>query len=175
MDDSSPNYRVKKVSFAAAYGNERIPAHLFLPKGIQPPYQTVLYFPSSYARETRSRARQLDLLSFEFIVRSGRAVIYPVYQGTFERGVGTRPAGPNATRNMQVAWTKDVFRAVDYLETRRESITSRLALLQPEPGGVLRADSGCARTADQGRRCLRWAACASTPHRKSRRSTSCRA
>ena len=126
VDDSSPNYRVEKVSFAAAYGNERVPAHLFLPKGVQPPYQTVLYFPNAYARRSKSSS-QLDLSVFEFVVRSGRALLYPTYKGTFERGGGTPTAGPNATRDMQVAWTKDVFRAVDYLQTRPELDTSRLA------------------------------------------------
>ena len=31
VDDSSPYFRKEKVSFAAAYGNERVPAYLFLP------------------------------------------------------------------------------------------------------------------------------------------------
>ena len=39
VDDSSPYYRDETVSFAAAYGTERVPAHLFLPKGVRPPYQ----------------------------------------------------------------------------------------------------------------------------------------
>ena len=32
VDDSSPDYRKETVSFAAAYGGERVPAYLFLPK-----------------------------------------------------------------------------------------------------------------------------------------------
>jgi dienelactone hydrolase len=52
-------------------------------------------------------------------VRSGRAVIYPIYQGTFERR-GNVGAGRNGVRDMQVQWALDFFRAMDYLETRRD-------------------------------------------------------
>ena len=36
---------MEKVSYAAAYGGERIPAYLFLPKNAKPPYQVVVVFP----------------------------------------------------------------------------------------------------------------------------------
>ena len=64
---------------------------------------------------------------FDFIVRSGRALLYPVYKDTFERRRPPEPTGPSAMRDRQVAWAKDVFRAVDYLETRPEIDTQRLA------------------------------------------------
>ena len=34
------------VAFDAAYGGERMRAHLFLPKNASPPYQTVVFFPA---------------------------------------------------------------------------------------------------------------------------------
>lgn len=36
-DDSSPYWRKEKVSFRAAYGSERVPAYLFLPRNAVPP------------------------------------------------------------------------------------------------------------------------------------------
>jgi eukaryotic-like serine/threonine-protein kinase len=125
VDESVPEYRKEKVSFDAAYGGERVPAYLFLPKHVKPPYQVVLFFPSGYAMAVPS-SRYLDLRAFDFIVRSGRALLYPVYQGTFERR-RDRPAGPSAARDRAVQQTKDLFRAVDYLETRPELDNSRLA------------------------------------------------
>jgi dienelactone hydrolase len=89
-----------------------------------PPYQTIVFFPSGYARVVPS-SQQLDLVTFDFIVKSGRAVIYPVYQGTFERRGAVAP-GPTGTRDMQVQWAKDLFRAVDYLETRKDIDAQRL-------------------------------------------------
>jgi eukaryotic-like serine/threonine-protein kinase len=40
---------MEKVSFDAAYGKERVTAYLFLPKNSSPPFQTIVYFPGSYA------------------------------------------------------------------------------------------------------------------------------
>jgi eukaryotic-like serine/threonine-protein kinase len=125
IEDSSPYWRKEKVSFAAAYGNERVPAFLFLPKGATPPYQTVVFFPSGYARAVTSSGA-LDLGTFEFLIRSGRAVLYPVYQGTYERRAGVQ-TGPSGARDMQVQWGKDFRRSVDYLETRTDIDQQRLA------------------------------------------------
>jgi len=44
----------ERITFNAAYGNERMVAYLFLPKHGTPPYQTVIYFPGSPAIGTRS-------------------------------------------------------------------------------------------------------------------------
>jgi hypothetical protein len=41
VDDSSREWRIEKVSYAAAYGDERITAYLFLPKNAKPPYQVM--------------------------------------------------------------------------------------------------------------------------------------
>jgi dipeptidyl aminopeptidase/acylaminoacyl peptidase len=50
--------------------------------------------------------------------------LYPIYKGTFERGGGRDPQGGD--RDMQVQWGKDLFRAVDYLETRPEIAQDKL-------------------------------------------------
>jgi dipeptidyl aminopeptidase/acylaminoacyl peptidase len=124
-DDKPEHWRIEKVSFAAAYGGERVPAYLYLPRNVAPPYQTVVYFPASAAVLLRS-SEGLRTWDFGFLVKSGRAVLYPVYQGTYER----RPAGaagPNAARDLLIQRTKDVRRALDYLETRSDVDHERLA------------------------------------------------
>ncbi|MFL6449755.1 MAG: hypothetical protein ACJ746_19045 [Bryobacteraceae bacterium] len=42
------------MSYAAAYGSERIPAYLFLPKNVKAPYQVVLFGLPGYAQFLRS-------------------------------------------------------------------------------------------------------------------------
>jgi hypothetical protein len=125
VDGSSPLYRKETVTFDAAYGGERIRAYMFLPKNAKAPYQTIVLFPSAYARQATS-STHLDLLTFDFIIRSGRALLYPVYKGTFERGGGQPLSGPSAMRDIHVAWGKDLFRAVDYVETRTDVDKDRL-------------------------------------------------
>jgi formylglycine-generating enzyme required for sulfatase activity len=124
VDDGSPHWRKETVSFTGPTPSSRIPAFVFTPKNVKPPYQAVVFFPSSYAREIPSSA-SLDLVTFEFIVRSGRAVIYPVYEGTYER---MRPLPPrsSAGRDRNITWAKEVFRAVDYLESRADIDRSRI-------------------------------------------------
>ena len=82
---------LEKVSYAAAYGGERIPAYLFLPKNGKPPYQAMVVFPGANALYTALERQCLPRHSptvFNFIMRSGRALLYPVYKSTYERGDG---------------------------------------------------------------------------------------
>ena len=49
-------WTAEKITYTAAYGNERAIAYLFLPKKGKPPYQTVLFFPGSNALLLRTFA-----------------------------------------------------------------------------------------------------------------------
>lgn len=124
-DDSHASWRQEKVSFTAAYGNERVPAYLFLPKNSRPPYQTVVFFPGSDTTYLKS-SRKLWLRLLDFHMKSGRAVIYPVYKGTYERGVSYETFGPNAKRELHIQRVKDVRRVVDYIATRSDLDSSRI-------------------------------------------------
>lgn len=126
VDESSPYWRKEKITFDAAYGHERVPAYLFLPRNAAPPYQTVVYFPSSLALRISS-SRDLDIQVIEFVIRSGRAVLHPIYKGTYERRSESEQAGPNEDRDLVIQWSKDLGRSVDYLETRTDVDRSRLA------------------------------------------------
>ena len=92
--EESEHWRHEKVSFDAAYGGERVPAHLFLPRNTSPPYQTVVYFPSGEAFALR-RSDDLRMKNMEFLLRSGRAVLHPIYKGTYERHVPETGWGPS--------------------------------------------------------------------------------
>ena len=73
VDDTSPEWRREKVSYAAAYGGERISAYLFLPKNAAPPYQVMIGFSGANVFFERSSATTTDFDRFTFIIRSGRA------------------------------------------------------------------------------------------------------
>ena len=84
VDEPSDLWRVERVSYTAAYGNERIVAYLFLPKHVAPPYQTVVYFPHSGGLILDS-FQQAEMAYLGFLVKSGRALLFPMYKGTYER------------------------------------------------------------------------------------------
>src|SRR5262249_53050714 len=53
-DESAPEWIKEKVSIDAAYGGERLPLYIFLPKNASPPYQTVVYCPGANALRVNS-------------------------------------------------------------------------------------------------------------------------
>jgi cephalosporin-C deacetylase-like acetyl esterase len=132
VDDSSPEWRVEKVSYAAAYADERIPAYLYLPKGVKPPYQTLVVFPGSGVISQRSSAGHSDVDRFNFVMRSGRALLYPIYKSTYERGDAITSDYPNSSsvyRDHVIMWSKDVGRSVDYLESRPDIAKDKIGYL----------------------------------------------
>jgi len=152
VDDSSEYWRREKVSFNAAYGTARVTAYLFLPRNARPPYSTVVYFPGvSSFFEKSSENISPDLL--EFAVRSGRAVLYPIYMATYERRITTTPTrqtpeevvqpgsaclpvGYKEGRDLLTQWAKDLGRSIDYLETRKDIDSHRLAYYGLSLGAV---------------------------------------
>jgi hypothetical protein len=118
-------WRKQTIAFDAAYGGERMRAHLFLPRNGAPPYQTVVFCPAGDAFRLRS-SKDLSLRWLDFIIRSGRAILCPVFKGTYERATFER-RGPLAERELQIAWSRDLGRSIDYLETRPDIDRTRLA------------------------------------------------
>jgi len=139
------------ISFDAAYGKERMLAHLFLPDGKQPPFQTVIYFPGSASTWLPSSEGIENYYEFtmflSFLVRNGRAVMYPVYKGTFERGTPESMALLNvpaqwltyAFTEITVQEVKDFSRSIDYLQSRADIDGQKLAYMGMSWGGNMGA------------------------------------
>ena len=151
VEDSSKYWRREKVSFRAAYGNERVTAYLFLPRNARPPYETVIVFPGVHSYFEKSS--EYIGPEFDFVVRSGRALLYPIYVGTYERritsisarqtpeevvqpGGACLPVGPNGGRDLVPEWAKDIGRSIDYLETRSDIDSRRLGYMGLSLGAV---------------------------------------
>jgi hypothetical protein len=65
-----------------------------------------------------------------FVPRSGRALIWPVYQGTLERvGGAPQTSSDRALRDLMVQKVNDLQRTLDYLETREDIDSTKLAYL----------------------------------------------
>jgi eukaryotic-like serine/threonine-protein kinase len=134
-EDSSPHWKKQKITFNATYGKERVIAYLFLPKSVPPPYQTVVYFPHSGAHEFH-QLDALQLSMIDFVMKSGRALMFPIYQDTFER-LGTPPdAGTIAEREETIQQASDFRRSIDYLETRQDIDQKKLAFFGISWGGT---------------------------------------
>jgi len=135
IDDTNPYWRKQKVSFGAAYGNQRVAAYLFLPRGSVPPYQTIVYFPSGIAYQEKSSSH-LEMWYLDPLIRSGRAVLYPVIWGTYERQEDIKGSAKERFRTRVIREVQDIRRSVDYLETRPDIDHARLAYFGFSAGSV---------------------------------------
>lgn len=127
------DWKKEKITFDAAYGGERLTAYLFLPKNVHPPYQTILFFPSARVLELGDSANLGDVKFFDYIVQSGRAVMYPVYQSTYERN--KIPPWPLTTELVTERF-KDLSRSIDYLKTRSDIDSGKLAYVGVSMGAA---------------------------------------
>jgi dienelactone hydrolase len=132
-DEVHPDWIHETVSFSAAYGGERVRAHLFLPRRARPPFQTVLYFPGLTALQRKQSDRLEETVEFKenlaFLPKSGRALLHPVYKGTYERGADSdllsRP-GARETTTWRIQLVQDARRSIDYLQSRSDIDASRI-------------------------------------------------
>jgi serine/threonine protein kinase/dienelactone hydrolase len=126
VDDSSPYWRRERITFKAVYNDERVTAFLYLPKNVSPPYQTVVHFPGAEAQAFHSFS-DMDLFCVDFLMKSGRAVMFPLYKGTYERNTHHTDQGASEFRDETIQRSKDMRRSLDYLETRPDIDPNRLA------------------------------------------------
>lgn len=135
IDDSHEDWVKEKVTFDAGYGDDRIIAYLFLPKNTEPPYQTVVYFPGDGGFGTNSIAK---FGPASHILKSGRAFLRPIYKSTHERSdelLTSMPNESNTYREHVIMWSKDMRRSIDYLETRDDIDSDKLAYYGVSWGG----------------------------------------
>jgi hypothetical protein len=138
---TTPTYVRERIEMDAAYGDERLTLFVFRPLQGQgkPPYQAVVYFPGSNDLYKRSYS-DLSIGLLDFILRSGRALVYPVYKGTYERGselVSDVQDESNLYRDHLIAWRRDIGRSIDYVETRPDLDADALSYFGISWGGVM--------------------------------------
>ena len=141
VESTTPGERwnVERVTFGAAYRGERMAALIFTPTNVPPPWQVVVHFPGSGALHARSSA-EVGTNPFSYVMKSGRAVIYPIYKSTYERGDGLASDNQDVTRNYRdhvLMWAQDLSRALDYVETRPDLDARRIAFHGVSWGGAL--------------------------------------
>ena len=133
------DWREERITFDAAYNGERMSAYLFLPKTVKPPYQTILFFPSARVLEFASSegGHELgDIKFFDYILQSGRAVMYPIYEETYERRFKNGLPGGSQAIQLTTDWYKDAARSLDYLATRPDIDSGRLGYLGVSMGSA---------------------------------------
>jgi dienelactone hydrolase len=125
-DDTHREYVRQRVTFDGGYG-QRTPLHLFIPKKGKPPFRTIVYFPGVYAFFNPGPSDKM-LTAFpgpeDFVVKTGFALAWPVYDNSFERWKPAPPlTGAELRRHNLVLHAhrrQDLGRTLDYLQTRAD-------------------------------------------------------
>lgn len=130
----------QKVTINTGYNDERMDLVLFIPRNARPPLQPVVFvsgfqmfiFPGTVdGIEPGFAGFPLD-----YIVKSGRVLVQPVFKGSFERF----RAPPNfadevsTTRNF-IEWRWDLGRTLDYLQTRPDIDAGNVGYVGTSFGG----------------------------------------
>jgi serine/threonine protein kinase/dienelactone hydrolase len=139
LDKDDEDWKTDKITYPAPYGNEKAITYLFLPKKGKPPFQTVLFFPGSNALLLRT-FKVYPTAALDAILKSGRAVLFPVYKSTYERGDGLESDTESTSstwRDHVLMWEKDASRALDYADTRPELDHEKIAYYGYSWGAVL--------------------------------------
>ncbi len=130
-DTSAPDWVREKVSIDTGYG-ERLTAYIFVPKSGQSPRQAVVFFPglTPFLGQASSQALAPGP-GLDFIVRSGRVLVYPVWKGSFERFDGFVTFSGDrylqTFRQRMHEWRQEMGQLLDYLESRPDIRADRLA------------------------------------------------
>ncbi len=132
-------WKIEKITMDAGYNNERLIVYLYLPRNGKPPYQPIIYFPGS-------NAIHMDMIAsnyvqrLDFIVKSGRVLVYPVLQGTFDRKDRLKSDLQEETvfyKDHVIMWRKDFGRTIDYLETRKDMLPDKIGYFGWSWGGFM--------------------------------------
>jgi serine/threonine protein kinase/formylglycine-generating enzyme required for sulfatase activity len=134
-----PDWIKKRVELEASNG-DRLVLYLFVPKHVQPPYQKAVYFPAFDAFQSVSSEDVVEpgfpAMPLDFVIKSGRALIYPVYENTYERCCRLNPTIPSTFTPVVQQWRVDVGRVLDYLDQHPEFGETRTGYIGTSIGAV---------------------------------------
>ncbi len=139
--DTAEDWTRQKVTFNAAYGNERVIAHLYLPKNGSPPFQPVVFFPGGYAFIQKEFDPEENITGRR--TSSRRAGVRSSSRSTRGRSRDRTASGMwdgqqlAKRRDRTINMSKDLGRTIDYLESRDDIDSARMGYLGFSAGGAI--------------------------------------
>jgi formylglycine-generating enzyme required for sulfatase activity/tRNA A-37 threonylcarbamoyl transferase component Bud32/pimeloyl-ACP methyl ester carboxylesterase len=126
----TPDWTRQKVRYVALEGDTAL-AYLYLPKQATSPFQTMVYVASSGAfAQVRTVPEEVEW-AIAPNIRAGRAALAIVFKGMAERAFGPAweppPSSSVRFRDLMVLHATELRRGLDYLATRDDIDTRRLA------------------------------------------------
>ena len=116
----------QRVDFDLPYG-ERGGAFLYIPKNLDTSANPIVLWSGSGYLGLQANEDEGWTSVFDFLIRSGRMVVLPVFKGSYDRddadfsithGRLLSNSGGTQYRDIQVKWIQDLSRTIDYLQSR---------------------------------------------------------
>jgi eukaryotic-like serine/threonine-protein kinase len=133
-------WKADVVSIDAGYNNERLVLYVFLPKSYARPLQPVVFFSGSNGIHESKFDPSIVNSRLVFILKSGRALVFPIYKGTYQRQDDLKSDVQEETvryKDHVIMWGKEYSRTIDYLETRKDMQADKVAYLGISWGGFM--------------------------------------
>ena len=135
LDGHNDVYRHEVVEIDTSYRESRFKIHICLPRKNRAE-RTIVYLPGggrygSFSEFRLGDAGNIDVELAHRLALEGYMVVFPIYKGTFDRWSGETlfDQFQNNPQLAQADWihvSQDLFRTVDYLETRNDFTRDQL-------------------------------------------------
>ena len=144
QDESHPDWIKEKISIDVGYNNERMDILIFRPKNVYNEVGSVLVYPGLNYFRNPPDIDEIDPGEYglDFIIKSGRALVWAAFKGSLNRMVDPAVAQPTTEdqirefRQMMVDWRVDTGRVLDYLEDRSDFNNSQINYLGMSYGAI---------------------------------------
>jgi class 3 adenylate cyclase/formylglycine-generating enzyme required for sulfatase activity/predicted esterase len=133
----------ERVTLDAPVSGERLILYVFTHQDQPATRPAVIFFPgSSMTWEERDTSSYVDAnyAWLQFIPKSGRVLVLPIYAGCWERNDGRtaqRFAQYGSRRDLVFEWVREVSRTIDYLAERPDADGEQVAYLGVSLGAIL--------------------------------------
>ena len=141
-DESHPIWIKERVKIDVGYNNEKMDVLIFRPRDAQGPTPSVIVYPGANYFSTPPDIDDINPGEFglDFIIKSGRALIWPAWKGSLDRMTISLISSPeDRLRNFRELlryWTVDTHKTLDYLETRQDMDNNNFFYLGMSYGSI---------------------------------------
>jgi DNA-binding winged helix-turn-helix (wHTH) protein/dienelactone hydrolase len=135
----------RNLLIPTSYEDEPLPVVMFVPDDTREPLQSLIYItPGSRGPESvASDNTDIRRYQLEFLIESGRALVWPILYGTHERYTGEIDLAPTreerilARRREILRHREEIGRLIDYLDASPDFDGERIGMLAASGGALV--------------------------------------
>ena len=143
-DESNPLWIKERVAVDLGYNSEVMDILIFKPKNTYGKLESVVFYPGANYYMTPPDIDETSIGEFglDFIIKSGRAVVWPAIKGSMNRLNTDSPPSSledisRRWREALLHWRVDTFRALDYIQSRDDFDPNKIFYMGMSHGAIL--------------------------------------